>query len=376
MKGRKDWKKRWFSLRGFTLYYYENESAERCEGFVDLNKGCEVVRQKALKEANAKQWPLKIVVGGDRKLFVRAPSKRDRHSWFLFLSSKIAHMNYLKALSPQHPDSRLVTLFISDLVTDLYLDDKVISDPGAIALAKTLPAHDETKVISLSNTGLTDQALSHVSGVVGKSNVTSLHLSKNNLTSGGISGLASALAQNNTLTSLDLSDNKIDDSGIVALSEALSSKVHLAHLNLSGNNYGKGGAEALLKAFGSGEHAALTQLQLARNQLGDEGASTVSQLISTNHTVNNVNLSGNKISDNGSIALANSLASNESEVTSIDLSNNNIGEKGALALSNAFDSNKSLIELNLSNNNFKSGGNGLTPLFKEGVSFPHLHLVR
>jgi len=306
---------------------------------------------------------------------VRAPSKRDRHSWFLFLSSKIAHLSYLKALSPQHPDSRLVTLFISDLVTDLYLDDRVIPEQGAVALSKTLPAHDETKVISLVNTGLTDQSLSHITPTLGKSNVTTLHLAKNNLTSGGASNLASALAQNNTLTFLDLSDNKIDDSGIVALADALSSKAHLASLNISGNSYGKVGADALLKAFGSGDHA-LNELQLARNQLGDEGAAVISQLIKSNHTVTSVNLSGNKISDNGSVALAETLSGADSEVTNIDLSNNAIGEKGALALSNAFDTNKALIEMNLSNNNFKSGGQGLVPLFKDGVSFPQLHIVR
>jgi len=99
MKGRKDWKKRWFSLRGFTLFYFETEAGERCEGYVDLNKGCEVVRQKAVKEDDSakKQWPLKISVG-ERKLFVRAATKKERHSWYLFLASRIAHLNYLKSI--------------------------------------------------------------------------------------------------------------------------------------------------------------------------------------------------------------------------------------------------------------------------------------
>jgi hypothetical protein len=77
MRGRNDWKKRWFSLRGTSLYYYENETSDNYEGFVDLTKGCEIVRQKAVKEDDApkKLWPLKITVG-DHKLFIRALQRK------------------------------------------------------------------------------------------------------------------------------------------------------------------------------------------------------------------------------------------------------------------------------------------------------------
>jgi cortexillin 1/2 len=374
MKGRKDWKKRWFSLRGFTLYYFVDDKAQKAEGFIDLTKGCEVVRQKALKEANAKQWPLKIVVGGDRKLFVRAPSKKDRHSWFLFLSSKIAHLGYLKAIDPTPPDSRLVTLFVSDLVTDLYLDDRVIPEQGAVALSKTLPAHDETKVISLVNTGLNDQSLNHVTSAIAKSNVTALHLSKNNITSAGASALAAAINQNATITSLDLSDNKIDDKGIVDIANALASKHGLTTLNLSGNNISKVGVAALLQAFGPGQHA-LLEIHLNRNNLGDDGAAQIAELIKANPHLTTINISGNKIGNRGAQAIADAFHS-DSDVITIDLSDNEIGTEGALALSKAFDSNKVLIEINLSNNKISSPNEGLAPLFQEGVSFPRLQLSR
>jgi Ran GTPase-activating protein (RanGAP) involved in mRNA processing and transport len=284
-------------------------------------------------------------------------------------------LNYLKAIDPTPPDSRLVTLFVSDLVTDLYLDDRVIPEQGALALSKTLPAHDETKVISLVNTGLNDQSLNHVTNALAKSNVTTLFLSKNNITSAGASALAAAISGNNTLISLDLSDNKIDDKGIIELANALASKHALATLNLSGNLISKAGAEAIHKAFGPGQHA-LVELQLSRNNLGDDGAAQIAELIKVNPHLTTVNIAGNKIGNRGANSLAAAIQSTDSDIVSIDLSNNDIGNEGALALSKAYDANKVIIEINLSNNKLTAPNEGLAPLFQDGVSFPHLQLAR
>lgn len=378
MKGRKDWKKRWFSLRGFTLFYFENETSQRCEGFVDLNKGCEVVRQKAVKEDDSakKQWPLKITVG-DRKLFVRAATKKERHSWYLFLASKIAHLNYLKAVetSNNRPDTRLITLFTSETVTDLHLDHRALPEEGAAALARTLIAHDETERLSLINTQLNDLGLKALAEHFEKYGLKSIDLSSNKVTSASMEDLGKGIAANQTLTEISLENNEIDDAGVVALLANIGLKPTLNKINLNGNKISAGGAAAFAEHLSSPEHS-LPELQLARNQLDDAACDSLAQLLSSNPTIIHVDLSGNKIGNRGVASLVQALTSPNCAVATLDLSNNEIGIDGALAISNLLNVNKSILSVNLSNNKHILGTSSLATLFKEGFNFPNLSFHR
>lgn len=375
MKGRKDWKKRWFSLKGQSLYYYENETSERSEGFVDLTKGCEVVRQKAVKEEDSakKQWPLKITVD-NRKLFVRAATKKERHSWYLFLASKIAHINYLKACeaSGNRPDTRLISLFVSESVPNLYLDHRPIPEEGAVALAKTLPAHDETEVLSLNNSSLTDAAVKHIGEVLEKLSVKNLILSNNKIGAAGAADIAKGISQNATLTELNLENNEIDDAGVAALASAIVSKPAITALNLSGNKVGAAGVKSLVEALSS-DHS-FPVVNLAKNNLNDASVAELVKLITSNNTVNTLNLSNNKIGDAGAAALAGALASNHN-VLYVDLSNNQIGNAGANAIEKLLKSNKTVISVNLSNNKIV-GGQAVSGLVLDGFNFPELTLNR
>ena len=87
----------------------QDDTSDDVCGCIQLDQGCDVLRQKAVAdEGSAKKlWPLKITVG-DRKLFVRAATKKERHAWFMVLTSKIAHVNYMKQCEKANvrPDTR------------------------------------------------------------------------------------------------------------------------------------------------------------------------------------------------------------------------------------------------------------------------------
>jgi hypothetical protein len=376
MKGRKDWKKRWFSLRGQSLYYYENETSERHEGFVDLTKGCEVVRQKAVKEDDSakKQWPLKITVG-ERKLFVRAATKKERHSWYLFLASKIAHINYLKGSEATgfRPDTRLISLFVSESVPNLFLDNRPVSEEGALALAKTLPAHDETETLSLNNSSLNDAGAKHIGEVLEKLSIKSLILSNNKISGAGAADIAKGLSQNATITEVNLENNEIDDAGAAAIAGSLASKPTITSVNLNGNKIGTEGVRALVQALSSADHP-FPNINLAKNNIDDAAVSELTQVISSNTTVTSVNLANNKITDAGASRLADALKSNKN-VLYVDLSNNNIGNDGAVAIEKLLKANQSIISVNLSNNKI-IGGQAVSGLVLDGFNFPNLVLNR
>jgi len=292
------------------------------------------------------------------------------------LASKIAHLNYLKAIDKpgMRADTRLISLFASETLTDLHLDHRPVPEEGAQALAKTLPAHDETETLSLTNTGLDDVSTKPLSEVLEKLNIKSLILSKNKLTGKGAEDLAKGLATNASLTELDLEDNLIDDAGVAHLAANLALKPHLTKVNLNGNKISGAGVKSLVEHLGNPDRQ-LPELHLARNQIGDEGAAAVGQLLKTNHTITSINLSANKIGNKGVEALVASLGS-DSPVVSIDLSNNEIGVEGALALHKLIQSHSNIVNVNLSGNKNIVGGESLAPFFKENFAFSSFVLNR
>jgi len=295
----------------------------------------------------------------------------------LFLASKIAHLNYLKSVeaSGSRADTRLITLFNSEAVTDLHLDHRHIPEEAAVALAKTLPAHDETESLSLINTSMDDAAARHIGEVLEKLSIKGLNLSRNKITSNGAQEIAKGIAANGSLTELNLEDNLIDDAGVAALAANLAQKPAITSLNLNGNKIRAAGVRALVDHLSSSDRP-LPYLNLARNQLGDDGAAEVAKLLQSNGTISVVNLAGNGIGDRGVQALAAVLNNPDSNVVELNLADNNITTTGALSLEKVLQNNHTLSKLNLSNNKGLVSSTQLAGLFKEGFSFPSLQLSR
>jgi Ran GTPase-activating protein (RanGAP) involved in mRNA processing and transport len=81
------------------------------------------------------------------------------------------------------------------------------------------------------------------------------------------------LKTNTTLTTLDLHGNDITEEGAKALAEMLQTKMTLTTLYLNNNNIKDEGAKALAEALQL--HNTLTTLYLVRNQITEEVAQEV-----------------------------------------------------------------------------------------------------
>eukprot|EP01104_Vermistella_antarctica_P002503 TRINITY_DN12740_c0_g1_i1.p1 TRINITY_DN12740_c0_g1~~TRINITY_DN12740_c0_g1_i1.p1 ORF type:complete len:898 (+),score=381.01 TRINITY_DN12740_c0_g1_i1:140-2833(+) len=378
MKGRKDWKKRYFALRGHKLYYFEGEDSDRYEGLVDLDSGCEVVRQKAIKEEgdDKKKWPLKITVG-ERKLFVRANSKKERHSWYLFLASVIAQASYLKGVEDagNRPDTRVCNIFHSERLPSLYVDNKPLHLEDAVAIARTLPAHDETTVLSVKNASLSEESVKTLADVLEKLQIKELDFSGNNIGASGASAIAKGLENNNSLTELRLHHNCIDDDGASDLAQNFSTHTALRVVDLSDNQIGDNGVLSLVTSLSNGE-CQVQKVQLSNNMVGDAGATHIGDLLKANQNITSVCLDGNQIGDSGAAALAEALQDNET-VTEVDLSNNQIGAGGAAALHKMLEINVSIRTLKLGGNTAIEGGSDAASLLnRNGFVFPDLTFKR
>ena len=345
MKGHKEWKKRWFRLAGNRLSFYADDCIDNIAGFIQLDQGCDVVRHKAVKEdENSKKvWPIKVTVG-DRKLFVRAATKKERHSWFAAISSKIAHLNYSKYCEEksERPDTRLVGVLNAASVSHLDVSNRPITEGVVAALVKGVI---ELESLNLQKTGLSNEQFNTLSVALEKlSGIKYLNISNNNLDSSIGTRFIAALKAD-SITDIDISGNYLDDAFLSLVAPFLKSCSKLNTLNLSGCQFSTSGVEALVKALVDSE-VVLKELKLSNNKLGDSGVAALVPLLAKKN-FKSVKLAGNCVGDPGAEALAAALINSTTE--EIDLSNNFVTDKGAVALKSVMESNN-LINLNLSSN--------------------------
>lgn len=125
------------------------------------------------------------------------------------------------------------------------------------------------------------------------------------------------------------------------------------------NGFGVYSADAITHVLSSNRR--YTILDLSGNRLRDEGAESLAQLLEVNRNIVHVGLSSNDIGHIGGMALAKALERNNT-VVSIDLgaksgvNGNHIGTKGAEALGLLLERNQVLSKLNISSNGLGAKG--------------------
>ena len=240
--------------------------------------------------------------------------------------------NYIKAS---------VIALSCDYCFRIYLNNKSITDAGAVALAQALHHNSTLKELYLSNNSIGDagavalaQALHH------SSTLKELYLSNNSISDAGAVALAQALHHNSTLKELDLSNNIIRDVGAEALAQALHHNSTLEKLDLSNNSISDAGAVALAQALH--HNSTLKELYLSNNSISDAGAVALAQALHHNSNLKELYLSNNSISDAGAVALAQALHHN-STLKKLDLyGNDGIGEESTYKLVQALTVNTSI----------------------------------
>jgi len=175
--------------------------------------------------------------------------------------------------------------------------------------------------------------------------LTELGLNDNLLRDTGAEALAPALRENRTLQSLGLRGNAIGVAGCALLGDALSLNVSLRALDLSHNMLGDEGCHLLCAALSS--MAALEWLDISDNHIGDDGAQAVGALLQESASLQDLDVSYNQIKDPGPIGAA--LRTN-SALTRLDLHTNPLGatESQLSELNAGIQENSTLQILDLS----------------------------
>jgi Ran GTPase-activating protein (RanGAP) involved in mRNA processing and transport len=204
--------------------------------------------------------------------------------------------------------------------------DLASNDLGGAELAELAPAlyqNTSIKVLDISGNNLIDVASAEILRDVLRSNktMTALDLSGNifGRTAGAVDCIADGLGSNSTLLKIDLSSCCLEDDDVSVLAQTLVSRsTTLQKLTLGWNSITSTGVGVLLETMEQGCH--ITDLDLQRNYIGNEGAGLLARSLRNN-------------------ALPN--------LTRLSLSHCGIGDDGFIALVSALEQNTSLIHLDL-----------------------------
>ncbi len=173
-----------------------------------------------------------------------------------------------EAMCSQTPDVPSLRTFRRDL--DFRCNS--IGFEGACMLAKCL---DGTRSMNLSNNAIKDAGLKMLAKHL-KTNFTVTHFDArgNDITSDGAFYLADCLSENSTLLEISLDSNRLDNRAAIDLAE-----------NLSSNRATR-----------------LSVLDLARNDIEDEGGKRLADFVASNASIARLSLSSNRLSAKGTRA--------------------------------------------------------------------------
>ena len=166
---------------------------------------------------------------------------------------------------------------------------------------------------------------------------------------------------------------EISGSSAGFVSDVLTANTTLTDLDLSGNRIGDSGAGSL--SYALTVNVTLTDLDLSRNDIGASGAGSLSDALTVNTTLTDLDLSGNGIGDSGAAFLSEALTGNTT-LTHLNLSLNEIDVPGACCLSKALAVNTTLTDLNLSENWIgDSGADSLSDALTVNTALTDLNLT-
>jgi Ran GTPase-activating protein (RanGAP) involved in mRNA processing and transport len=149
--------------------------------------------------------------------------------------------------------------------------------------------------------------------------------------------LASCLLESTVMTTLkklDIQSSGIDDTRTRMLCRVLMENSCLQTLDFSHNSIGKGGARGIAKLLSS-PASRIAHLSLSNNKMGRDGIVSISKALSMEHGKNTrlktLNIALNDLTDDGGATLFEDLIQN-STLEVLDVSANNLGQESALAM--------------------------------------------
>ena len=232
-------------------------------------------------------------------------------------------------------------------LTKLYFSSNNLQNSG-VKVLEAFQNHLCLKSLDLSDNSLPEGVgIKLASAIKSNNSLEKLWLHSNNLQS-SIVVIMQALSKLSTLQLLDLQNNHLTTQIGDWLKHVITNNPAMKVLCLDNNNIGTGGLQ-ITEALQSIKF--LKMLGLSNNSLPKEIAPKLAATIKSNHYLESLTLSSNKL-QSSAIVILKSLSS-ITTLKVLNMDNNQIGEKGGEALVSVIKNNNGVKELRFSNNNLQ-----------------------
>ncbi|XP_059817780.1 ribonuclease inhibitor-like isoform X3 [Hypanus sabinus] len=271
-------------------------------------------------------------------------------------------------------------------IQKLGLDFVSLTAAGVVDLTSALSTNCSLTELDLAGNKLGDSGMKLVSEALRNPGckIQKLCLGSVSLTAAGVVDLVSALSTNRSLTELDLAGNKLGDSGVKLVFEALRNPgCKIQKLCLRSVGLTAAGVVDLTSALST--NPSLTELDLRDNELGDSGVKLVfeavrnpgckiqnlclrsvgltaagvldlASAVSTNCSLAELDLGGNKLGDSGVKLVFEALRNPKCKIQKLCLRSVGLTAAGVVDLTSALSTNRSLTELDLGYNKLGDSG--------------------
>ncbi|KAG8389350.1 hypothetical protein BUALT_Bualt02G0220100 [Buddleja alternifolia] len=239
---------------------------------------------------------------------------------------------------------------------ELYLMNDGISEEAAMAVSELIPSTDKVRVLQFHNNMTGDEGAMAISKMVKNSPLLeNFRCSSTRIESEGGIALAQALGTCTHLKKLDLRDNIFGVDAGLALSKVLSAFSDLTEIYLSYLNLEDKGSTALANALKESAPS-LEILDIAGNEITAKAAPALATCIASKQFLAKLNLAENELKDEGAILIAKALEEGHGQLCEVDMSTNLIRRAGARCLAQALVSKPGLTLLNINGNYISDEG--------------------
>jgi Ran GTPase-activating protein (RanGAP) involved in mRNA processing and transport len=239
-------------------------------------------------------------------------------------------------------------------VTWLELARQMLDDPedpnyteGIVAIVEMLDANRQIHTVRLAENRLQEShATALAPSMNGGSGLSKLLLDGNQFGPDGAAILADAVgSETSHITELDLASNGIGTEGAIAVAKALVTSPSVTILSLEGNDIGADCGEAMREALAANKQ--LERLVMRSNPLGSFAVAAIAEGLSQNAESGmlSIDLFSNAVGDSAVVALASALQTPGVQLQELGLGKNNIGDEGASALAKALMSRGGALPL-------------------------------
>ncbi|KAG7028916.1 RAN GTPase-activating protein 2, partial [Cucurbita argyrosperma subsp. argyrosperma] len=232
---------------------------------------------------------------------------------------------------------------------ELYFMNDGISKEAAQAVSELIPSTDKLRVLQFHNNMTGDEGALAIAEIVKRSPLLEdFQCSSSRIDSEGGVALCIALETCTNLKKLDLRDNMLGVEGGLALSKSLAYHVDLKELYLSYLNLEDEGAIAIANAL-KDTAPALEVLEMAGNDITAEAASALAACIAQKSHLTSLNLAENELKDEGTILISKALEGHI-KIKEVDMSTNLIRRAGARVLAQTMVQKPGFVLLNINGN--------------------------